>query len=328
MPCVRICGDYMLHYGGVAECDAELLCTLSFASAPEVRGTSLRSSWSSAESPTSHSSRSPGCWPVTAGRQGRFSECHIMSIIGPFSSAEEWELANPETPYKDSLIAGALQLADTPQQAGDRVLFTRPESACTAFRLQNQESAHDCGFFILEQARTEVDFSAGSGSSCRAMQVLRLLQLSPTALRSLAQRSTEASASASLALLIADGRRMLRACLGQHRGRWPLGHNGHTDSAVHGLFLFSGTVKASSASSPKQGEAEEEAAGGDRGLVCGSAPPGSRAPLTALRGSAVAHSAQVQGTGDVEVLLKQDEALLQGLVPSHVLACGPEPTSI
>ena len=78
------------------------------------------------------------------------------------------------------------------------------------------------------------------------MQVLRLLQLSPTALRSLAQRSTEASAaSASLALLIADGRRMLRACLGQHRGRWPLGHNGHTDSAVHGLFLFSGTVKAS-----------------------------------------------------------------------------------
>ena len=44
-----------------------------------------------------------------------------MSIIGPFSSAEEWELANPETPYKDSLIAGALQLADTPQQAGDRV---------------------------------------------------------------------------------------------------------------------------------------------------------------------------------------------------------------
>ncbi|CAE7444052.1 unnamed protein product [Symbiodinium natans] len=63
---------------------------------------------------------------------------------------QEWELANPGTTYKDSLIAGSLQLPDTAQQ----------------------ESAHDCGFFILEQ-------------------VLRLLQLSPTALRSLAQRSTE-----------------------------------------------------------------------------------------------------------------------------------------
>jgi len=107
----RICGDYMLHYGGVAEYKPALKLELR--------------------------------------REPNQSQQQVSRLLGGYC-AKEWELANPETPYKDSLIAGALQLADTPQQ----------------------ESAHDCGFFILEQ-------------------VLRLLQLSPTALRSLAQRSTE-----------------------------------------------------------------------------------------------------------------------------------------
>ncbi|CAE7737208.1 unnamed protein product [Symbiodinium sp. CCMP2456] len=107
----RICGDYMLHYGGVAEYKPALKLELR--------------------------------------REPNQSQQQVSRLLAGYCG-KEWELANPETPYKDSLIAGALQLADTPQQ----------------------ESAHDCGFFILEQ-------------------VLRLLQLSPTALRSLAQRSTE-----------------------------------------------------------------------------------------------------------------------------------------
>lgn len=107
----RICGDYMLHYGGVAEYKPAIKLELR--------------------------------------REPNQSQQQVSRLLAGYCG-KEWELANPETPYKDSLIAGALQLADTPQQ----------------------ESAHDCGFFILEQ-------------------VLRLLQLSPTALRSLAQRSTE-----------------------------------------------------------------------------------------------------------------------------------------
>ncbi|CAE7298105.1 unnamed protein product [Symbiodinium pilosum] len=107
----RICGDYMLHYGGVAEYKPALKLELR--------------------------------------REPNQSQQQVSRLLAGYCG-KEWETASPDAPYKDSLIAGSLQLPDTPQQ----------------------ESAHDCGFFILEQ-------------------VLRLLQLTPTALRSLAQKSTE-----------------------------------------------------------------------------------------------------------------------------------------
>ncbi|CAK9093768.1 ULP_PROTEASE domain-containing protein [Durusdinium trenchii] len=105
----RICGEYTLHYAGVAE----------YKRLGEV------------------------LWIVQQMVEGGYcgKECEIHAPADG-------------QPYADEKVAAGLQLPDTPQQ----------------------ESAHDCGFFILEQ-------------------VLRLLQLTPTALRSLASKSTEEIAS-------------------------------------------------------------------------------------------------------------------------------------
>lgn len=86
-------------------------------------------------------------------REPNQSQLQVSKLLGGYCG-KEFELSESAGSYGDAQVAEALQLADTPQQ----------------------ESAHDCGFFILEQ-------------------VLRLLQLSPTALRSLASKSTEDIAS-------------------------------------------------------------------------------------------------------------------------------------
>ncbi|CAJ1379959.1 unnamed protein product [Effrenium voratum] len=112
----RICGDYMLHYAGVAEYKPALKLELR--------------------------------------REPNQSQQQVARLLGGYCG-KEWEAApGGGADYGDEAVADALQLPDTPQQ----------------------ESAHDCGFFILEQ-------------------VLRLLQLSPAALRALAKRPAEDVAS-------------------------------------------------------------------------------------------------------------------------------------
>lgn len=113
----RICGEYTLHYAGVAEYKPPLKLELR--------------------------------------REPNQSQQQAARLLGGYCG-KECEIHAPADgqPYADEKVAAGLQLPDTPQQ----------------------ESAHDCGFFILEQ-------------------VLRLLQLTPTALRSLASKSTEEIAS-------------------------------------------------------------------------------------------------------------------------------------
>ena len=112
----RICGEYTLHYAGVAEYKPALKLELR--------------------------------------REANQSQQQVSRLLGGYCGKEYEISGGGESPYSDEQVQEGLQLPDTPQQ----------------------ESAHDCGFFILEQ-------------------VLRLLQLSPTSLRSLASKSTEEIAS-------------------------------------------------------------------------------------------------------------------------------------
>lgn len=111
----RICGEYTLHYAGVAEYKPALKLELR--------------------------------------REANQSQQQVSRLLGGYCG-KEYEISGGGEAYSDEQVQEGLQLPDTPQQ----------------------ESAHDCGFFILEQ-------------------VLRLLQLSPTSLRSLASKSTEEIAS-------------------------------------------------------------------------------------------------------------------------------------
>mmetsp|Transcript_51719 Transcript_51719/g.93198 ORF Transcript_51719/g.93198 Transcript_51719/m.93198 type:complete len:801 (+) Transcript_51719:279-2681(+) len=82
-------------------------------------------------------------------REPNPSQTQVAQLLGGYIG-KEWEISSSSSSYKDERVADSLVLADSPQQ----------------------ETSHDCGFFILEQ-------------------ILRLLQLSPEALRALAKATPE-----------------------------------------------------------------------------------------------------------------------------------------
>ncbi|CAK9073866.1 unnamed protein product [Durusdinium trenchii] len=143
----RICGEYTLHYAGVAE--YKRLGEVLWIVQQMVEGSRLFEVKLEQGPPLKLELR----------REPNQSQQQAARLLGGYCG-KECEIHAPADgqPYADEKVAAGLQLPDTPQQEIPI------------------ESAHDCGFFILEQ-------------------VLRLLQLTPTALRSLASKSTEEIAS-------------------------------------------------------------------------------------------------------------------------------------